>query len=441
MKSIIIPLLLVLGFPAAHASSIIISEILFWPAGTDSGGEFVELYNPTEYPVNISGWVIATESSETDATIPEGTVLEAHRFFLVADANWDENKDNSSWPSADLEETITMSNSDSGVALVAFGDIIDAVGWGDAAGIEEGKYEGVPFQNMTKGWSIERKPGFEDPLGGNGQDSDDNAADFLLRNPEPQNSGSSETPFTYDPKHSGNFSIVFTVEGQGSVFVSVDVEDDLDQEGVQLMPFPGEYREVRVNATVDGTDVPQVSVQFGNATFILTLIETNGSMRYFSGEFSLPFHQDSGNASVRFIIQDETVQEEVMIEIMEVAALSLDSPGMSFEGVGGEEFTTWGDDDVGTEDRPTIRNIGNVVLDFKAKGSTFEGSQELPAEIAGWNLDLSENFMPLSEQWNIIDADLSSGDMMTLPLSVRVSVPSDAEGGYSGSMLIAGVAS
>ena len=63
---------------AAGADNVIISQVLYDPIGTETGGEAVELYNPTDSAIDIGDHVIKTESSATDATIPSGTVLAAH---------------------------------------------------------------------------------------------------------------------------------------------------------------------------------------------------------------------------------------------------------------------------------------------------------------------------------------------------------------------------
>lgn len=440
-RGIIIILLMYL--PICLADNIVISEVLFWANNTDAGGEFVELYNPTEYPVNISGWLIATESSDTDAEIPEGTLLLPHQYYLIADTGWDENKDDAGWPSADYEETISLFNSDSGVALVADDVVIDATGWGDPNSIEDNKYEGTPHPIIIKGNSIERRPGLEDETGGNGQDTDDNSADFLERSPEPQNSDSFEIPFVYDPAHVGNFTIEFTVIGSGPEFLLVEVEDDSDAEGVQVLPFPGEEREVEVNATMqyNGVEGLVVQARFMNLTHNLSLDWHNDTLGLFTGSVSLPYHA-SGNRSIIFTaVGRENASYQVWVGVMEVAALLLDSPGTSFESEPGQEHILWGDDDVGTADKPTLKNIGNVPLDMKVKGAEFSnGDVDLPPETCGYNLNMSQVFMPLSSSWQTLDAGLESSH--TVPLSVQLRIPDDASSGaYLGSLLIAGAAS
>ena len=163
MKHLLLFLLLI---PLASAS-IVINQVLYDPIATESGGEAVELRNTGSLAVDISGWVIATESSDVDATIPNGAILQPGSTYLIADEGWDANKDDKSWRSADYEEKITLGNSDSGVALLANGTVIDAVGWGDVEGIEGSLYDGSPAVLVASGRSLLRT-----------QDTNDNSEDF-----------------------------------------------------------------------------------------------------------------------------------------------------------------------------------------------------------------------------------------------------------------------
>lgn len=159
-------LLVLLAVPVS--ADVVIHQVLYDPLGSESGGEAVELLNTGDEPVDMSGWVLATESSKTDATIPEGTIVEPGQAVLVADAGWNASRDNTEWRPADSEERLTLSNADGGVALLANGEIVDAVGWGDADGIDEGLFEGLPAAEVKPGNALLRV-----------QDSDDNRADMV----------------------------------------------------------------------------------------------------------------------------------------------------------------------------------------------------------------------------------------------------------------------
>jgi hypothetical protein len=165
MKYVIMVLLLL---PAAYAD-IVINQVLYDPINTESGGEAVELLNTGSSAVDVSGWVLKTESSDSDATIPAAVVLQPGQSFLIADVGWDANKDNSSWKSADYEEKMTLGNSDSGIALLSNGAVIDAVGWGDPDEL----FESAPAEMVAPGKALLRT-----------KDTNDNMQDFIEAVPD-----------------------------------------------------------------------------------------------------------------------------------------------------------------------------------------------------------------------------------------------------------------
>jgi len=165
--------LLLLLFVPFVSANVVINQVLYDPVGTESGGEAVELKNDGSSAVDVSGWILSTESSAADATLPSGTVIRAGETFLIADVGWNASRDNSSWKSADYEEKITLGNTDSGVALLKNGTVIDAVGWGDEAGIDASLYEGTPAEMAATGNALLRV-----------KDTDDNSKDFIEAVPD-----------------------------------------------------------------------------------------------------------------------------------------------------------------------------------------------------------------------------------------------------------------
>jgi beta-lactamase superfamily II metal-dependent hydrolase len=73
--------------PAASAvnNEVLINEIELNPAGTDSGAEKVELYNPSNSSIDISGWTISSTEGSAAATvvISEGMTLSPKSYLIV----------------------------------------------------------------------------------------------------------------------------------------------------------------------------------------------------------------------------------------------------------------------------------------------------------------------------------------------------------------------
>jgi len=163
-------LLVLLPFVSAN---VVISQILSDPINTESGGEAVELRNDGDDVIDISGWVLSTESSAKDAVIPDGKFIQPGDTFLIADSGWFEKKDNVDWRLADHEESITLGNSKGGVALIKNDEVIDAVGWGDEEDIKEGLFSGTPADSPDAGMALVRI-----------KNTGDNKEDFSVSQPD-----------------------------------------------------------------------------------------------------------------------------------------------------------------------------------------------------------------------------------------------------------------
>lgn len=188
---------------AQTANHLVISEIQTKGASADD--EFIEIYNPTSSPINLSTLPLKLHiinSSGTDqnrALTFVNTTIPAYGFFLIG-------------PSIGYTGTTSLdaTYSSSGTKLVDNGAVyiststaidktglLDLVGFGSASTINR---EGTAVSNPAASTSIERKAtststvqtmnGSESSWG-NSEDSGDNNSDFLSRStPEPQNSSS-----------------------------------------------------------------------------------------------------------------------------------------------------------------------------------------------------------------------------------------------------------
>ncbi|CAM3169149.1 ExeM/NucH family extracellular endonuclease [Corynebacterium gottingense] len=170
--------------PTAHAatdgSNVVINEV--YGGGGNSGStisnDFVELYNPTDKDIDITGWVLDQQSAEgnTGNTTTLSGSVPAGGYFLIKGAA---GKDTSNpLENADYESSFNFSGTKASAVLTdASGTQIDLVGWGGAA-----NFEGKAAEGTSNSTSIQRKEA--------GVDTDDNAADFHAAAPTPQGSGS-----------------------------------------------------------------------------------------------------------------------------------------------------------------------------------------------------------------------------------------------------------
>ena len=183
--------LVVSGIASANVAPdhLVVSEVV--TGGTGASDELIELYNPTAGPLPVEGlelvYVSASGLTVSRRAVwelgagevpPGGHLLVAHELGVYA-------------PIADATYASGMAATGGSVALriVGAATAIDAIGWGSAASTW---LEGSVAPPPPAGSSLERLPG---GALGSTQDTDDNAADFVVRSvPGPENSASPPVP-------------------------------------------------------------------------------------------------------------------------------------------------------------------------------------------------------------------------------------------------------
>ena len=180
---------------AAPSTTLLISEA--YGGGGNSGAplakDFVELQNAGGSDASLTGWSVQYISASPGATTtwqvtPLSGTAPAGKHFLVEELGGT-NTGGGALPTPDATGAINMSGMAGTVALVhsttaltcktaadcaADPSIVDLVGWGGAV-----VHEGTAAAATTNATSVQRT----------GPDTDDNAADFTVAAPTPENSG------------------------------------------------------------------------------------------------------------------------------------------------------------------------------------------------------------------------------------------------------------
>jgi len=162
-------------------SKILISEIQIG-SQADSKEEFVELYNPNNFDVDLTSWYIhrKTKSGSDYSTFVannlfSGKKITANGYFLITRQDYFTNL-------ADIFIDNPLTEDNSLILKNPNGEIVDKVGWGEAQ-----DFENLTTQNHTLGQSIGRKNVLgEDRAFLNQQDTDNNFNDFELNIPTPK---------------------------------------------------------------------------------------------------------------------------------------------------------------------------------------------------------------------------------------------------------------
>ncbi|MFT4302929.1 MAG: lamin tail domain-containing protein [Candidatus Woesearchaeota archaeon] len=167
------------------ANHVVISQVMFYPMGTDAHTQWIELYNPTSEIINISSWSITKNSGAAPFPhfIPQNTYIEPYSYFLIGGSAVTDNTPDLIQTNL-LGATNKLGHNDGIILMDSEFNVIDRVGWGFINNPDF--YEENTIIGVQQGQSIERKEGEEC---GNGIDTNNNSFDFFIQsNPYPRNS-------------------------------------------------------------------------------------------------------------------------------------------------------------------------------------------------------------------------------------------------------------
>lgn len=188
-------------------SNIVISQV--YGGGGNSGAkyknDFIELYNPTEQPVDLTGWKVRYASAGVNGNLDTtdlfsvitGTI-EAKGYFLIQQSAG--TGGTVELPAPDYTGTLQMGASSGKVDLVDASNVrVDMVGFGTAT-----SYEGSgPTGALNSTVAAVRKTSDIGPADNRSFDTDNNTTDFTVQPPDPRNSSYGQTqavePVTASP--------------------------------------------------------------------------------------------------------------------------------------------------------------------------------------------------------------------------------------------------
>jgi len=420
MKIMILSVLIFIGLISnvLAADHLVISQALYDPVTTETGGEAIELYNPTMKDISLVGYVIKTKTSATDVILPNATI-KSKGFYLIGDAGWSINKDNVNYSNADYEDTFTLVNTDGGLALTFNGTVIDSLGWGNSSNLASDLFEGSTANGMKEGYSLKRL--------NLDIDTNNNSLDFIESIPDLKNSSFVNT----QEYNQGEINLTITINNSAPVIGAVNVEDDLEEQGIQIIPNLDSNREIKFNISFNDPD--------GIEDFNRMEVRFNGNKISFNktqGVVALESVDEAGNYSLDITVYDKanvSVNTTVKIEYKELSAVSLDVRKLSFDATGKDNLTIVGDKDLTTGDKPTIKNIGNTKLNL---GAISSGTESLPFS----NIEFSINGVKkiLNTDLNLVSTSLKPGQLTDLSLYLSSS-QGLRSGTYSGKIIIVGV--
>ena len=424
----------VILFSLSATAFVEIHQVLYDPLGAENGGEAAQLYNNGSEDIDVGGWVIASEASPTDATLPEGSMISADSYFLIADSGWQAARDNSSWPDAEYEETLNFYNTNSGIALKnSNGAIIDAVGWGDASQINAGLYEGTPASQVAEGKALLRK-----------QHAGDNSADFAEADADFGAAGAAG---------SSQIEMNLSVEPvqQTIAIDSVEISPDENENvsGAQVNPVAGGRKNLTVTAKVSVENGTVTAQLIGNTINLQKKQNLNSTAAVYEGKFELNFTLPPSNYTIEInaASRGEQATATASFDWLAITAFELDSSALKINVQPSATTTITGDADFSTKDKPTIRNIGNTIINIAFASPGFVNgniSTKISAANIKASLDNTGSFnstlsKTLASTLRTIAAKLQPGETRALSFSVYAPKTSKL-GSYKGNITLSALA-
>ena len=316
--------------PPAQTDHVVISEIMGGVKGNNNH-DFIELYNLGPEPVDLQGWSLWYRLSDDEkpqlvvrwqhsAFIPPGghylLVHTGEDFGLAADAFFET-------PFAPARGGLQLRRTD--------GSPVDSLAWGNGPASFA---EGQPAPSMRNGQSLERLPG---DAQGNGQDTDDNAHDFTVRDtPQPENSGSPLLAAFALPAQlrlsvaaQVNPGTDFTLEatltadkplGEVTVWLPLPPEVAYPPKGIQLEPntpveVDDKTHRIRWTPDLSATSTATLQMTF-QAPWTYTTLVFNGAYAQAEGRyaFAVPLPVEVGGGAIPIAVARQLVGEEVVVE-------------------------------------------------------------------------------------------------------------------------------
>jgi len=398
-------------------AKVLITEVYYDPIQTETGGEAVLLFNPENLSVEIGDWFLRTKSSTKDSTIPSGTTLKPFGYYLIADVGWNLSKDDSSWPYANHEEAITLSNSDSGVAIVnPEGIVVDSIGWGNPDEIPAGLFEGIPTTGVAQGESIQRKK-----IDGIYLDSDDNFEDFFGAMPVFYSIANSPSQQYID--------VIINLTGSIRIKKAEILDDDYNETGIQILPFPGANRSLSLIAEIEGQYTSVYAYFLSEIYNFTNYSDANGSTSA-NATINIPFYQRPGNYSIEIIAENAAGEKDstmLTIQIMEIIGISLEKTELVLNGFNSSASTR-------------ITNIGNTKVSIELSSTNFSSEKtHIPSENVGYILQSAANDIQkgnFSEKMQNTGFSLNPSNFATFELLLNVQNASKEV--YKGKVFITG---
>ncbi|MDD5331692.1 MAG: hypothetical protein PHE43_02635 [Candidatus Nanoarchaeia archaeon] len=220
--------------------------------------------------------------------------------------------------------------------------------------------------------------------------------------------------------------VVFNVTESNLEITSFSMHpDDLEEEGIQILPLPGQKKRIYINAT-SSSRVSNVKAEFNNEVIIL---ESNGNK--LEGYFDLYYDLSPGNYTIEVYLEDNNKSSlnELEFEYLPLLASSLDTKNLDFGNVKQGLISEI--------KNLKIKNLGNVNFNIEVSGTDFSsGDENINAD--SLEFYFSNNWNPLTKIPSLFLINLKANDESNLDFRVKLN-ENTAPDEYEGKVTISAV--
>ncbi len=397
-----------------NANAVIINEIMYDPEGTDTGREWIELYNNNDFDVNISEWKLFEAGVNHKLTIFQGNdILTKNDYLVIADNPVKFLEDYSNFTRTIVESSFSLSNTGEIICMKDNNlQLIDCV-----------DYSSKLFAN------------------GNGKTIEFSGTEWMESIVYYGTPGTENSVFLQYPEINQNSMQIYANVLSGGIEIkNITVSPDYyEEEGFQIMPNPGTEKDITISALVLNNgegNISSVSVLFKNATFEMTKIQDlNGYEYIYQINLSMNFYDVSGIYEILLKAESSSskANKTAEFEYLKLMAIELNSNEINFGSLLKGKNSS-------ASDPIIISNIGNVFSDIEMNVRAFtNGESFLGIENFYYKTEDSD-FISFSESSFMAGIDLECNEESSKSLEFKLYIPENTKSGnYSSSLAITAI--
>ncbi len=415
---------------ARSADAIVINEIMYNPDGTDSGREWIELYNNEDFSVDISEWKLYENDVNHGLTVSQGDlVIPGNEYAIIADS-----ADSFLLDYPDFNKTLI----DSAFSLTNLGELICT---------KDSSLILVDCVNYSSSWGADGNGKSLERKNTDQENTEDNWAESISEKGTPgsKNSVSSTTSEPNPTAEPKTIPIYVNVIGKKPYINNITISPDYySVEGFQIMPNAGENKEITITAVISDDDsiddIASATATIKNNEIELLKKETISEYEaIYEGKTNMSFYDSPGSYNVVTKAVDNLGSEEIkttQFEYLELLAVDI-----NFDSVNFGEITSGANKSLDENSGLTIQNIGNLVSDIEISGTDLTNSEEI-IDISNLEYRFGAfSFAPLLNNPAIADINLGCGESSYENINLKLHIPKGTKiGSYSGSITITAIA-